>query len=162
MGSPVDWVRLNFHRVCLLRADSGTTSKWGISVLTRKDTPGFNRSSDAIPEQFTLTVLYDDKSNFIIHLHRERLIDWLIKLYFSTVKILALQRPTHISAVATVLPITKTLTVKELVAVQWLPSCPHDITWYPRGGPMTIFCLKLCRVKLSGRTFVVSKLYLSK
>ena len=39
------------------------------------------------------------------------LIDWLIKLYFSTVKILA-QRPTHISAVATVLLITKTFTVK--------------------------------------------------
>ena len=38
---------------------------------------------------------------------RERLID----LYFSTVKILA-QRPTHISAVATVLLITKTFTVK--------------------------------------------------
>ena len=40
-----------------------------------------------------------------------RLIDWLIKLYFSTVKILA-QRPTHISAVVTVLVITKTLIVK--------------------------------------------------
>ena len=35
----------------------------------------------------------------------------MIKLYFSTVKILA-QRPTHISAVATVLLITKTFTVK--------------------------------------------------
>ena len=35
----------------------------------------------------------------------------LIKLYFSTVKILA-QRPTHISAVATVLLITKTFIVK--------------------------------------------------
>ena len=35
----------------------------------------------------------------------------MIELYFSTVKILA-QRPTHISAVATVLPITKTFTVK--------------------------------------------------
>ena len=35
----------------------------------------------------------------------------LIKLYFSTVKILA-QRPTHISAVATVLLITKTFTAK--------------------------------------------------
>ena len=34
-----------------------------------------------------------------------------IKLYFSTVKILA-QRPTHISAVATVLLLTKTFTVK--------------------------------------------------
>ena len=34
-----------------------------------------------------------------------------IKLYFSTVKILA-QRPTHLSAVATVLLITKTCTVK--------------------------------------------------
>ena len=41
----------------------------------------------------------------------ERLIDWLIELYFSTVKRLA-QRPTHISAVATVLLITKTFTVK--------------------------------------------------
>ena len=36
----------------------------------------------------------------------------MIELYFSTVKILA-QRPTHISAVATVLLITKTFTVKE-------------------------------------------------
>ena len=35
----------------------------------------------------------------------------MIKLYFSTVKLLA-QRPTHISAVATVLLITKTFTVK--------------------------------------------------
>ena len=35
----------------------------------------------------------------------------MIKLYFSAVKILAL-RPTHISAVATVLLITKTFTVK--------------------------------------------------
>ena len=35
----------------------------------------------------------------------------MIELYFSTVKILA-QRPTHISAVATVLLITKTFTVK--------------------------------------------------
>ena len=35
-----------------------------------------------------------------------------IELYFSTVKILA-QRPTHISAVATVLLITKTFTMKE-------------------------------------------------
>ena len=35
----------------------------------------------------------------------------MIKLYFSTVKILT-QRPTHISAVATVLRITKTFTVK--------------------------------------------------
>ena len=35
----------------------------------------------------------------------------LIKLYFSTVKILA-QRPTHISAVVTVLLITKTFTLK--------------------------------------------------
>ena len=35
----------------------------------------------------------------------------LIKLYFSTVKILA-QRPTYISAVATVLLITKTFIVK--------------------------------------------------
>ena len=35
----------------------------------------------------------------------------MIKLYFSTVKILA-QRQTHISAVATVLLITKTFTVK--------------------------------------------------
>ena len=43
---------------------------------------------------------------------RQRLIiDLLIELYFSTVEILA-QRPTHISAVATVLLITKTLTVK--------------------------------------------------
>ena len=41
----------------------------------------------------------------------ERLIDWLIELYFSTVKILA-QRPTHISAVATVILITKIFTVK--------------------------------------------------
>ena len=40
---------------------------------------------------------------------RER--DWLITVYFSTVKILA-QRPTHIFAVATVLLITKTFTVK--------------------------------------------------
>ena len=40
---------------------------------------------------------------------RQRLI--LIELYFSTVKILA-QRTTHISAVATVLLITKTFTVK--------------------------------------------------
>ena len=39
------------------------------------------------------------------------LIDWLIELYFSTVKILA-QRPTHVSAVATVLLITKTFRVK--------------------------------------------------
>ena len=39
------------------------------------------------------------------------LIDWLIKLYFSTVKILA-QRPTHISAVATVLLVNKTFIVK--------------------------------------------------
>ena len=48
--------------------------------------------------------------NAIIDTHlpqRER----LIKLDFSTVKILA-QRPTHISAVATVLLITKTFTVK--------------------------------------------------
>ena len=36
----------------------------------------------------------------------------MIELYFSTVKILA-QRPTHISAVATVLLITKTFTEKE-------------------------------------------------
>ena len=36
----------------------------------------------------------------------------MIKLYFSTVKILA-QRPTHISAIATVLLITETVTVKE-------------------------------------------------
>ena len=36
----------------------------------------------------------------------------MIKLYFSAVKILA-QRPTRISAVATVLLITKTFTVKE-------------------------------------------------
>ena len=42
---------------------------------------------------------------------RERLINWLIKLNFLTVKILA-QRPTHISAVATVLLITNTFTVK--------------------------------------------------
>ena len=35
----------------------------------------------------------------------------MIKLYFSTVKILA-QRPTHVSAVATVLLITKTFIVK--------------------------------------------------
>ena len=35
----------------------------------------------------------------------------LIELYFSTVKMLA-QRPTHISAVATILLITKTFTVK--------------------------------------------------
>ena len=42
---------------------------------------------------------------------RERLIELLIKLYFSTMKILA-QRPTHISAVATVLLITKTFAVK--------------------------------------------------
>ena len=35
----------------------------------------------------------------------------MIKLYFSTVKILA-QRPTHTSAVATVLLITKTFIVK--------------------------------------------------
>ena len=35
----------------------------------------------------------------------------MTELYFSTVKILA-QRPTHISAVATVLLITKTFTVK--------------------------------------------------
>ena len=35
----------------------------------------------------------------------------MIELYFSTVKILA-QSPTHISAVATVLLITKTFTVK--------------------------------------------------
>ena len=35
----------------------------------------------------------------------------MIELYFSTVKILA-QRPIHISAVATVLLITKTFTVK--------------------------------------------------
>ena len=35
----------------------------------------------------------------------------MIELYFSTVKILA-QRPTHISAVATILLITKTFTVK--------------------------------------------------
>ena len=42
---------------------------------------------------------------------RDRLIDWLIKLYFSKVKILG-QRPTHIiSAVATVLLITKTFIV---------------------------------------------------
>ena len=39
------------------------------------------------------------------------MIDCLIELYFSTVKILA-QRPTHISAVATVLLITTTFTVK--------------------------------------------------
>ena len=39
------------------------------------------------------------------------MIKLLIKLYFSTVKILT-QRPTHISAVATVLLITKTFTVK--------------------------------------------------
>ena len=38
------------------------------------------------------------------------MIDCLIKLYFSTVKILA-QRPTHISAVATVLLTSKTFTV---------------------------------------------------
>ena len=42
---------------------------------------------------------------------RKSEIDWLIKLYFSTMKILA-QRPTHIYAVATVLLITKTFTVK--------------------------------------------------
>ena len=42
---------------------------------------------------------------------RERLSDWLIKLYFSMVKILA-ERPTHLSAVATVLLITKTFIVK--------------------------------------------------
>ena len=36
----------------------------------------------------------------------------MIELYFSTVKILA-QRPTHISAVATVLLITKTFTVRK-------------------------------------------------
>ena len=37
----------------------------------------------------------------------------LIELYFSTVKILLLaQRPTHMSAVATVLLITKTFIVK--------------------------------------------------
>ena len=42
---------------------------------------------------------------------RERLIDRLIELYFSTVKILA-QKSTHISAVVTVLLITKTFTVK--------------------------------------------------
>ena len=35
----------------------------------------------------------------------------MIKLYFSTVKLLA-QRPTHISAVATVLLITKTFVMK--------------------------------------------------
>ena len=35
----------------------------------------------------------------------------MIELYFPTVKILA-QRPTHVSAVATVLLITKTFTVK--------------------------------------------------
>ena len=35
----------------------------------------------------------------------------MIELYFSTVKTLA-QRPTHISAVATILLITKTFTVK--------------------------------------------------
>ena len=35
----------------------------------------------------------------------------MIKLYFSTVKILA-QRPTHVSAVATVLLVTKTFIVK--------------------------------------------------
>ena len=35
----------------------------------------------------------------------------MIKLYFSTLKIA--QRPTHISAVATVLLITKTFTVKQ-------------------------------------------------
>ena len=40
-----------------------------------------------------------------------KLIDRLIELDFSTVKILA-QRPSHISAVATVLLITKTFTVK--------------------------------------------------
>ena len=45
------------------------------------------------------------------HTHTHRLIDWLIKLYFSTVKILA-QRTTDTSAVATVLLITETFTVK--------------------------------------------------
>ena len=40
------------------------------------------------------------------HRQRQGLTDWLIKLYFSTVKILA-HRPTHISAVATVLLITE-------------------------------------------------------
>ena len=39
------------------------------------------------------------------------LTDWLNKLYFSTIKMLA-QRPTHISAVVTVLLITKTFIVK--------------------------------------------------
>ena len=42
---------------------------------------------------------------------RERERERVIKLYFSTVKILA-QRPTHISAVATVLLITKIFRVK--------------------------------------------------
>ena len=40
---------------------------------------------------------------------RQRQRDWLIELYFSTVKILA-QRLTHISAIATVLLVTKTFT----------------------------------------------------
>ena len=46
----------------------------------------------------------------VFYMGREKERD-LIKLYFSTVKILA-QRPTHISAVSTVLLITKTFTVK--------------------------------------------------
>ena len=41
----------------------------------------------------------------------QRLIDWLIKLCFSMVKILT-QRLTHVSAIATVLLITKTFIVK--------------------------------------------------
>ena len=46
-----------------------------------------------------------------MEVEQRRGIDWLLKLYFSTVKILA-QRLTHKSAVATVLLITKTFIVK--------------------------------------------------
>ena len=42
----------------------------------------------------------------------------MIEIYFSTVKILA-QRPNHISAVATILLITKTFTVKYYYRKIW-------------------------------------------
>ena len=44
--------------------------------------------------------------------------DWLIKLYFSTVKILA-HRPTHISVVATVLLITQRERERERERERW-------------------------------------------
>ena len=55
---------------------------------------------------FVVVVVFNPVCWILYERERERR-DWLIELYFSTVKILA-QRPTHISAVATVLLITKT------------------------------------------------------